>query len=439
MGGNQSLWLIFVCVIINKSWLQGFEEDIILGTTKTLKGFVFLNGSCSIDAVSGRGWGRDVPDERGRDVMTLTLDSDDGSLCPSGSGLDSVWLSPKIPERGLKLYPRVQPRPLGRPALRPGDQDPSLRPLSGHSAPMRARPGRSPPIRARHSPSPGWGKHPGPLLLWSLLTPSGIKTRSSWEETHTGHVITMPSLMVTTLWPGCIHISGLNISLGFPWVLHCPAREASSWLPSVRQLQNPVKGSLMTYIQPIRTRPRVHWPISCQVGQAPHSALMPGSEKLRPGSGVQVSGVTGQASNGEDRIRPIREQQYPQWPISGESWERSPTPGSRPASMDLATEAWRPRGRWAGTRRPGPHQTQPLAWDLCTNGRPAPGLAPASSENTEREENVVKFPARKISLSCSFIPKLEQVSVLNFTSHKHRSVLSLSAMNNQDITNLKSK
>ena len=55
MGGNQSLWLIFVWVIINKSWLQGFEEDIILGTTKTLKGFVFLNGSCSIDAVSGRG------------------------------------------------------------------------------------------------------------------------------------------------------------------------------------------------------------------------------------------------------------------------------------------------------------------------------------------------------------------------------------------------
>ena len=33
------------------------------------------------------------------------------------------------------------------------------------------------------------------------------------------------------------------------------------------------------------------------------------------------------------------------------------SPGSRPASVDLATEAWRPRGRWAGTRRPGPHQT----------------------------------------------------------------------------------
>ena len=176
----------------------------------------------------------------------------------------------------------------------------------------------------------------------------------------------------------------------FPWVLHCPAREASSWLPSVRQLQDPVKGSLMASFQPIRTRPRAHWPISCQAGQAPHSALMPGSEKLKPGSGVQVSGVTGQeASDGEDRIRPIRGQQYPQWPMGGESWERSPTPDSRPASMDLATEAWRPRGRWAGTRRPGPHQTQPLAWDLCTNGRPAPGLAPASSENTPRGKKML--------------------------------------------------
>ena len=57
--------------------------------------------------------------------------------------------------------------------------------------------------------------------------------------------------------------------------------------------------------------------------------------------------------------------------------------------MDLATEAWRPRGRWAGTRRPGPHQTQPLAWDLCTNRRPAPGLAPASSENTPRGKKML--------------------------------------------------
>ena len=81
-------------------------------------------------------------------------------------------------------------------------------------------------------------------------------------------------------------------------------------------------------------------------------------EKQKPGSGVQVSGVTAkEASDEEVRIQPIRAAQYPQCPMRGENSCYSRTPGSRPASMDLATEAWRPRGRWAGTRRPGPQQT----------------------------------------------------------------------------------
>ena len=89
--------------------------------------------------------------------------------------------------------------------------------------------------------------------------------------------------------------------------------------------------------------------------------------------------------------------------------------------MDLVTEAWRPRGRWAGTRRPGPHQT--LASGPM-RGRGWAWLLPPRRIHQEREENVVKFPARKISLSCSFIPELEQVSLLSFTSHKHRFVAS---------------
>ena len=92
---------------------------------------------------------------------------------------------------------------------------------------------------------------------------------------------------------------------------------------------------------------------------------------------------------------------------------------------------WQPRlgGREAAGLGPGDlvrTRHWPLAWDLCTNERPAAG--PGScllGEYTEREENVVKFPARKISLSCSFIPELEQVSLLSFTSHKHCSVTSL--------------
>ena len=146
---------------------------------------------------------------------------------------------------------------------------------------------------------------------------------------------------------------------------------------------------------------------------------MPRSEKQKPSSGVQVSGVRWkEGSDEEERIQPIREGYYRQWPMRGEYSQASLTPGSRPASVDLATEAWRPRGRCAGTRRPGPHQTLPLAWDRLANGSPRPGLEllPPRRIHGEREENVVKFPARKISLSCSFIPELEQVSLLSFSS-----------------------
>ena len=118
--------------------------------------------------------------------------------------------------------------------------------------------------------------------------------------------------------------------------------------------------------------------------------------------------------------------------MKAEYSSHSLTPCSRPASMDLVTEAWRPRGRWAGTRRPGPHQT--LASGPM-RGRGWAWLLPPRRIHQEREENVVKFPARKISLSCSFIPELEQNSLLSFTSRKHRFV----ASQNSSRDNLQSK
>ena len=115
----------------------------------------------------------------------------------------------------------------------------------------------------------------------------------------------------------------------------------------------------MASLQPIRTRQMGHWPISCRLGQVfslgPDARIREAQAKLWC---PEVSGVTGkEGSDGEDRIRPRGEEQYPQWPMSDEFCYLSLTPGSRPASVDLATEAWRPRGRWAGTRRLGPHQT----------------------------------------------------------------------------------